>query len=87
MTQNQLSKYAYRKVAIDIRRFPHSVNILHYEGVLIPTLGYHAIVRDGQTKKFPHWDYYVDDGKTAKLIEWNQIKLIISLKDLGASNE
>lgn len=85
MTEKQLLKLNGHRVFMEIHEFPHSAKLLHYTGELIASPGKHAITNSGLTKQYDHTDFYLDDEKTDKLvlIEWNKVKLITSVEDLG----
>ena len=80
MTEKQMSKYVGKKVCITKHIFPYSVRTEKIIGeVLEPVETFNHVLRDNKVIHKKHLDFYVD----GKLICWNELKLIKSIKVLN----
>lgn len=86
MTEKQLLKYEGKKVCITMHLFPYSVSTKTVRGMLVSKPALTATIRNGVTHVKEHFDFYLkascNKSRTVELIQWNQVKLIIEVKEL-----
>lgn len=89
MTNKALIKLNGHRVFIEMHTYPKSAEFVHYTGELIASKGTHSVYRNNVIKTYEHHDFYIDDEKSDKLIliEWNKVKLITYVQDLGRARK
>lgn len=78
-------KWANKPVKVTLHKFPYSVEKLTIYGIVEPEKTQVAIIRNQQTKKYVHYDFWLmpHEGSLAKpyLIKWNELKNIITIEE------